>query len=220
MYNIRALLRISINTPAAPGTASAYGITQCYLPPARVSEIGMCRTLLHPSRETGTHLSTSEGWKAELAWAVWVNSLLNGITPRRDWDLNPRRQDDSITAFTTVLRRLQLRLLSVQPSRTPTFFFAITWHCLWRTVPVSDLSVTSNASNLLWDQHIQTQERLSNLSLSNIESDVLQELDFSAVIDTFSSVKNCEMYKEIIVACELWLLVCLLTLLRCCYKLK
>ena len=35
----------------------------------------------------------------------------------------------------------------------------------------------------------QTQERLNNLYLLNIESDVLQELDFSAVIDTFSSAK-------------------------------
>jgi hypothetical protein len=35
----------------------------------------------------------------------------------------------------------------------------------------------------------QTQDRLNNLSLLNIECDVLQELDFSAVIDTFSSAK-------------------------------
>lgn len=35
----------------------------------------------------------------------------------------------------------------------------------------------------------QTQDRLNNLALLNIESDVLQDLDFSAVIDTFSSVK-------------------------------
>jgi hypothetical protein len=35
----------------------------------------------------------------------------------------------------------------------------------------------------------QTQDRLNNLALLNIESDVLQELDFSAVIDTFSSAK-------------------------------
>ena len=35
----------------------------------------------------------------------------------------------------------------------------------------------------------QTQERLNNLSFLNIESDVLQELDFSAVIDMFSSAK-------------------------------
>lgn len=35
----------------------------------------------------------------------------------------------------------------------------------------------------------QTQDRLNNLALLNIESDVLQDLDFSAVIDTFSSAK-------------------------------
>lgn len=35
----------------------------------------------------------------------------------------------------------------------------------------------------------QAQERLNNLSLLNIESDLLQELDFSTVIDAFSSAK-------------------------------
>jgi hypothetical protein len=35
----------------------------------------------------------------------------------------------------------------------------------------------------------QTQERLNNLSLLNIESDLLQELDFSTIIDAFSSAK-------------------------------
>jgi len=35
----------------------------------------------------------------------------------------------------------------------------------------------------------QTQDRLNNLSLLNIESDLLQELDFSAIIDAFSSAK-------------------------------
>jgi len=35
----------------------------------------------------------------------------------------------------------------------------------------------------------QTQEKLNNLSLLNIESDVLQELEFSSVIDLFSSAK-------------------------------
>ena len=38
-------------------------------------------------------------------------------------------------------------------------------------------------------QSTQTRERLNNLSLLKIESDVLQELDFSAVIDMFSSAK-------------------------------
>jgi len=35
----------------------------------------------------------------------------------------------------------------------------------------------------------QAQERLNNLSLLNIESDLLQKLDFSTVIDAFSSAK-------------------------------
>jgi hypothetical protein len=35
----------------------------------------------------------------------------------------------------------------------------------------------------------QTQERLNNLSLLNIEGELLQELDFSTVIDAFSSAK-------------------------------
>jgi len=35
----------------------------------------------------------------------------------------------------------------------------------------------------------QTQERLNNLSLLNIESDLLQKLDFSTVIEAFSSAK-------------------------------
>ena len=35
----------------------------------------------------------------------------------------------------------------------------------------------------------QTQDRLNDLALLNIESDVLQDLDFSVVIDTFSSAK-------------------------------
>ena len=41
----------------------------------------------------------------------------------------------------------------VHRSQTPTFFFVTIWLSLWRTVPVSAPLVTSNASNLPWDQH-------------------------------------------------------------------
>jgi len=52
------------------------GITQYTCHPTEV-----ILTLL-PQRIAGTHLSTPEGWKAELTWAPWVNSWLRTVTRR------------------------------------------------------------------------------------------------------------------------------------------
>jgi hypothetical protein len=61
------------------------------------------------------------------------------------------------------------------------------------TLPVTNCSGERSFSHLKRIKSelrsTQTQDRLNNLSLLNIESDVLQELDFSAVIDSFSAAK-------------------------------
>jgi len=85
-------------------------------------------------------------------------------------------------------RYVSCRMISVHRSQTSTFFFVTIWLFLWRTVLESAPSVTSNASNLLEDQP-RLKKRLNNLSLLNIESDLLQKLDFCTVIKAFSSAK-------------------------------
>ena len=61
------------------------------------------------------------------------------------------------------------------------------------TLPVTNCTAKRSFSQLTCIKSAlrstQTQDRLNNLSLLNTESDLLQELDFSTVIDAFSSAK-------------------------------
>jgi hypothetical protein len=87
--------------------------------------------------------------------------------------------------------KFMVRMISVHRSQTPTFLLVSRYLALPVkncTSPVSrSFSHIKRIKSAL--RSTQAQERLNNLSLLNIEGELLQELEFSTVIDAFTSTK-------------------------------